>query len=71
MSKVLLKNILTLIFILILLILFLEFLNLKLSGVPIYDKLKIARNQVVHVKSKSSKINKKKIPIIQNLINKL
>ena len=67
MKKILLKNMVTLIIFIILLILLLEFLNLKLSGVPIYDKLQIARTQVVHVKSKYSKINKKFIPIIENL----
>ena len=56
-----------LIFLLILLILFLGFLNKKLSGVPIYDKLKIDRNQLTYIKSKSSRINNKFIPKFEDL----
>ena len=67
MNRTLLKTVVTLIILIILLVLFLEFLNVKLSGVPIYDKMKIGRNQLVYVKSKSSKINKEFIPKIQDL----
>ena len=71
MKKIYLINIVILIFLLILLVLFLAFLNKKLSGVPIYDRLKIDRNQLAHIKSKTFKINKKFIPKIQDLkINK-
>ena len=71
MKKIYLINMVILIFLLILLVLFLVFLNKKLSGVPIYDKLKINRNQLTHIKSKTFKINKKFIPKIQDLkINK-
>ncbi len=68
MKKIYLINMVILIFLLILLVLFLVFLNKKLSGVPIYDKLKIDRNQLTHIKSKTFKINKKFIPKIQDLI---
>ena len=67
MTKIFLKNIVILIFLLILLVLFLEFLNLKLAGVPIYDKLKIDRNQLTYIKSKSFQINKKFVPKIQDV----
>ena len=67
MIKNFLKNIVILIFLLILLVLFLEFLNLKLGGVPIYDKLKIDRNQLTYIKSKSFQINKKFVPKIQDV----
>ena len=67
MNKTFFKNVITLIFLLILLVLFLGFLNKKLSGVPIYDKLKVDRNQLTYIKSKSSKINNKFIPKFEDL----
>ena len=67
MNKIFLKNIIILIFLLILLIIFLGFLNKKLSGVPIYDKLKIDRNQLTYIKSKSSQTNNKFIPKFEEL----
>ena len=67
MNRTLFKSVVTFIILVILLVLFLEFLNVKLSGVPIYDKMKISRNQLVYVKSKSSKINKEFIPKTENL----
>lgn len=67
MNKIFFKNVTTLIFLLILLVLFLGFLNKRLSGVPIYDKLKIDRNQLTYIKSKSSKINNKFIPKFEDL----
>ena len=74
MKKIYLINMVILIFLLILLVLFIGFLNKRLSGVPIYDKLKIDRNQLTHIKSKSSKSSKtykKFIPKIEDLkINK-
>ncbi len=67
MNKTFLKSVITLIFLLILLVLFLGFLNKKLSGVPVYDKLKIDRNQLTYIKSKSSQINNEFIPKFEDL----
>ena len=67
MKKIYLINMGILIFLLILLILFLGFLNKKLSGVPIYDKLKIDRSQLTYIKSKSSQINNEFIPKFEDL----
>ena len=67
MKKIYLTNIVILIFLLILLVLFLGFLNKKLSGVPIYDKLKIDRSQLTYIKSKSSQINNEFIPKFEDL----
>lgn len=67
MNRTFLKNVIILIFLLILLVIFLGFLNKKLSGVPIYDKLKIDRNQLTYIKSKSSRINNKFIPKFEDL----
>ena len=67
MNKTFLKSVITLIFLLILLVLFLGFLNKKLSGVPIYDKLKIDRSQLTYIKSKSSQINNEFIPKFEDL----
>ena len=47
--------------------LFLFFLNQKFSGVPIYDRLKIDRNQLTFIKSKSFKRNSTFIPKIEDL----
>ena len=71
MKKILINNLLIFFFLTILLLIFLEFLNFKFSGVPIYDKLKIDRNQLTQIKSRSEEINKKFIPIVSDpMINK-
>ena len=67
MKKILFINILIFFLLLLLLNLCLNFLNHKFAGVPIYDKLKIDRNQLTNIKSNTSKIDNKFIPLHKNL----
>ena len=67
MKKIYLINIAILTFFLILLVLFLGLLNKILSGVPIYDRLKIDRNQLTYIKSKDLEFKNKFIPKINEL----
>ena len=66
MKKILINNLLIFFFLTILLLIFLEFLNFKFSGVPIYDKLKIDRNQLTQIKSRSSQINARNAGALTN-----
>jgi len=68
MKDIIIKNLLVLLFLLILLVIFFESLNLILSGVPIYDKLNINRYQLTYFKSKNKKINNNFIPNLESLI---
>ena len=68
MKDIIIKNLLVLLFLLILLVIFFESLNLILSGVPIYDKLNINRYQLTYFKSKNNKINNNFIPNLESLI---
>ena len=67
MKKIYLLNIAILTFFLILLVLFLGLLNKILSGVPIYDRLKIDRNQLTYIKAKDLEFKNKFIPKINEL----
>jgi hypothetical protein len=67
MKKILFINILIFFLLLLLLNLCLNFLNHKFAGVPIYDKLKIDRNQLTNIKSNTSKIDNKFIPLHKDL----
>lgn len=71
MKQIIIKNLVVLFLLLILLIIFIESLNLVLSGVPIYDKLNINRYQLSYFKSKNEKIDRIFLPNLENVnINK-
>jgi len=71
MKNIIFKNLIIFIISLFFIIIFLEVLNLVLSGVPIYDKLGINRFQLTYIKSKNTKINNNFFPRNENsIINK-
>ncbi len=57
MKKIFFYNLFIFVILIFLLVIFLEFLNFKYAGNPIYDKLKIDRNQLTYIKSKSFQNN--------------
>tara|TARA_B100000902_G_scaffold394508_1_gene450993 strand:+ start:862 stop:2028 length:1167 start_codon:yes stop_codon:yes gene_type:complete len=66
MKQIIIKNLVVLFFLLISLIIFIESLNFILSGVPIYDKLKINRYQLSYFKSKNEKNDLNFLPNLEN-----